>query len=126
MINSSRIVPATALSELDYMKAILTVWGTASSKTFKTVSAADAEGDFDITTTAINSKDWVMCDEPAKHINFGSGVSAAIVFFVPTYDYEGFSLNGTATTPTGTVDPDGRTLYKATLSSGTVTIVEAF
>ena len=124
MINANRIVPATALSELDYIKLILAVHGADKSKTMEVVAAKDAEGNFDLTTTAINSKDWVLCSEPAKHINFGSGVSAAIVWFVPTYDYTGFSINGTATTPTGTVDPDGRTLYKATLASGAVTITE--
>ena len=49
-------------------------------------------------------------------------MTGATVYFIPAYDYTGMSINGTAVTPTGTVNPDGITLYKAVLASGAVTI----
>jgi hypothetical protein len=45
------------------------------------------------------------------------------VYFIAGYNYEGFKLSGTATETAGVdVDADSVTLYKAVLSSGTVTI----
>ena len=63
--------------------------------------------------------------EPVKSFDFASGVSSMVVYFIPAYDYEGFKVQGTAVTTDGVdVDPDGCTLYTATLSSGDVTIAK--
>jgi hypothetical protein len=43
------------------------------------------------------------------------------VYFVPAYDFAGFAKTGATITESGDVDADGHTLYKAVLSSGTVT-----
>ena len=52
-------------------------------------------------------------------------MTAGVVYFVPSYDYEGFKVNGTAVVTTGAdVDADGRTLYTATLSGGGVAIAK--
>jgi hypothetical protein len=67
----------------------------------------------------------VIANEPVKTFNFASAVTAAVVYFIPDYDYQGFSINGTAVTAAGVeVVPDGCTLYKATLASGAVTIAK--
>jgi hypothetical protein len=48
-----------------------------------------------------------------------------VVYFIADYDYEGFAVNGTKVTTSGaTVDPDGVTLYTATLATGAVTIAK--
>lgn len=122
MINNARIVPVTQTDLLSLYGLMLAVAAAAASGTApEALAAADDTGDF---TVATNSKTYIA-SEPVKSLNFGSGVTAGTVYFVAAYDYSGFSINGTATTTAGAeVQPDGRTLYTATLSSGTVTIAK--
>ena len=48
-----------------------------------------------------------------------------MIYFIADDDYEGFSINGVAEATAGVdVDPDGVTLYSATLSSGDITIAK--
>lgn len=118
MINTDRIVPITVVDLLTIYGLVLAV-GLDSAPT--KLDATNTAGDFSQTTNSAT----VICSEPVKSFNFGSGVTAGTVYFVAGYDYTGFSLNGTATTTAGaTVTADGRTLYSATLSSGTVTIAK--
>lgn len=118
MINNYRIVPITAVDLLTMYGLVLAV-GLDSAPT--KLDATDTKGDF---TQATNSA-TVICSEPVKSFNFGSSVTAGTVYFVPAYDYSGFSINGTATATAGaTVEADGRTLYSATLSSGTITVAK--
>lgn len=118
MINSERIVPVTATDLLTLYGLILTL---AADTAPTALAADDAEGGF---TQSTNSA-TVLASEPVKSLNFGSGVTAGTVYFVAAYDYTGFAINGTATTTEGaTVEPDGRTLYTATLASGTVTLAK--
>lgn len=118
MINNDRIVPITTVDLLTMYGLVLAV-GLASAPT--ALDATDTEGDF---TQATNGA-TVICSEPVKSFNFGSSVTAGTVYFVPAYDYSGFSINGTATATAGaTVEADGRTLYSATLSSGTITVAK--
>ena len=121
MINNDRIVPITAIDLISMYGLIL-----KQSKDNSAVAAltnGGVEGDFTITT----NNNW-LANEPVKSVNITS--SAATLFFVPAYDYVGFSINGVAATPTFSglgldhVDADGRTLYKAVLSSGTITITK--
>lgn len=115
MINQDRIVPVTAIDLITLYGLILnvTVDGGVTA-----LEADDTDGDFSQDTTA----KVVIANEPVKTLDFGSSVSTGTVYFVPAYDYVGFTKNGSAITATGDVEADGRTLYKAVLSSGSVTI----
>lgn len=117
MINKNRIVPVQAT---DLLSLISTVCSLASV----TVAKLDASeiGVFDV---AANPASAVLCSEPVKSFNFGSSVTAATVYFIPAYNYEGFTINGVAEATEGAeVEADGRTLYSATLSSGDITIAK--
>lgn len=116
MINSERIVPITVIDLISMYGLILKL---AAATAPEALAATTVLGDFTVST---NSKTY-LATEPVRSLNFGSGVTAGTVYFVPAYDYTGFSLNGTATETAGEdVIADGRTLYSATLSSSTVTI----
>lgn len=116
MINAERQVPVTEVSLLDmYFNVFAVAMGDNAPE--KLVAANP--GAF---TVATNSKVY-LANEPVKTLNFGSGVSAGTVYFVPAYDYEGFAINGTATVTAGDdVKTSGYGFYVASLSSGTVTI----
>lgn len=117
MINTNRIVQVAAIDLLSLYALILKVAG----KTLTVAVAADVEGDYEVTSNP--STDALIADQPVKSLDFASGVSAAAVYFVPSYDYAGFTIDGAAVTASGDeVEADGRSLYLATLSSGDVTI----
>lgn len=116
MINTERVVP---VQKVDFLTLIGTVM-TLADISYSVLVSTDIEGDF--TVTGSGSVGNLLANQPVETINFASGVTGATVYFVPAYDYSGMSINGTATTPTGTVNPDGITLYKAVLSGGSVTI----
>lgn len=116
MINNDRIVPIQKVDLLTMVGIILGLNGTS----YNVVASSDVEGDFSVTGTGDVGN--LLADQPVQALDFASGVTAAVVYFVAAYDYKGFSINGTAVTPTGSVDADGVTLYKATLSSGSITI----
>lgn len=116
MINNDRIVPVQKTDLLTLYGTILKIAGTS-------VTAAEATdpGIFEITSAS----GALIANEPVETLDFASGVSSATVYFVPAYNYSGFSINGTAVTTSGaTVNPDGCTLYTATLSSGAITIAK--
>lgn len=118
MINTERIVPVTATDLLTLYGLILTMNSTYSGLT--ALAADNAVGDFSVT----DGTNVLIANEPVKTIDIASDVSACTVVFVPSYDYEGFKINGAAVTPTGSVSADGRTLYKAVLASGAITITK--
>lgn len=115
MINTNRIVPVTATD-------LITLYGTIMKLIHISVTAVEASttnGEFNLTTGSGN----FLANEPVKKFTFGSSVTSAVIYFIAAYDYEGFVIGETPATTTGaTVDPDGKTLYSATLSSGSVTI----
>lgn len=116
MINTNRIVPVTATD-------LLTLYGTIMALAGTSVSAVQAgdPGVFDVTSGSGN----LLAAEPVKSLNFGSSVTSATLYFVADYNYSGFKINGSAVTTSGaTVVADGRTLYTATLSGGTITIAK--
>lgn len=116
MINDKRIVPITKTDLITMIGTVMVLAGTSVAK----ISAA-APGKFNPTSGSGN----MLADEPLKSLNFGASVSSAVVYFIADYDYEGFAVNGAAVTTSGaTVDPDGCTLYSATLSGGAVTIAK--
>ena len=118
MINTDRIVPIKKIDRLSLIGETLKLIGTSFTK----LSGGAVEGDF--TVTGSGSVGNLLADEPAKTINFASGVTAAVVYFIPAYDFEGFKINGAAVTPTGTVDADGVSLYTATLATSAITVAK--
>jgi hypothetical protein len=118
MINQNRVVP---VEKADLLSVYYTMFAIVSENaTIDGALAADnANGDF---TVSVNSKVYVA-SEPVKSVNFAAAATAGTVYFIAGYNYEGFKLSGTATETAGVdVDADSVTLYKAVLSSGTVTI----
>lgn len=118
MINADRIVPITSIDLLTAYGTMMKLAGTSVD----TIEASDA-GVFAVTSGSGNK----LANEPVKSLDFGSGVSSMVVFFVPAFDYAGFSVAGTAVEPaegSAEVLADAKTLYSATLSSGAVTIAK--
>lgn len=123
MINSDRIVPVTA-TDLITLYGLILKQDTTNNSTLVALNPLDVEGDFKITSGSAP----LLASQPAKSIDIdatASSVSAATIYFVPAYDYKGFTIDGVAITPTGTVTADGSTLYKAVLATGAVTITKA-
>lgn len=116
MINNKRIVPVMKTDLLTLISVIMALVGMTV-----TAIAADTVGVFSVDSGSGN----MLASEPVKTLNFGQAVTAAVVYFIPDYHYEGFTIDGAATETAGEdVDPDGTTLYKATLASGAVTIAK--
>lgn len=118
MINTNRIVPIEKVDLISMYGLILLQASANSSMT--ALQPDDVDGDFTISTTGIK-----LASQPVKSVNITA--NAATLFFVPDYHYAGFTVNGAAATIAAndvTVNPDGHTLYKAVLSSGTVTITQ--
>ena len=68
-----------------------------------------------------------MANEPVKALDLAAGITSIKVYFVPAFDFKGFTQNGTPVTvasASATVEPDGRTLYSATLATGEVTFAK--
>ena len=121
MINKDRIVPVQATDLLSLYGLILKM--DSNNSTLAKLDALDVDGNFKVTSGSAP----LLCSQPAETIDIdatASSVSSATIFFVPAYDYEGFTIDGSAVTPTGSVDADGCTLYKAVLSSGAITITK--
>lgn len=118
MINNDRIVPIEVYDLLSMVGLIMKLAGT-------TVAKVSASNPAEFTVTGTGDVGNKLADEPVKVLDFASGVTAGVVYFVPSYDYEGFKVAGTAVETAGAeVEADGRTLYTATLSSGNVTIAK--
>lgn len=121
MINTERIVPVQVIDLISLYGLILKQDSNNSS-----LAALDATNPEEF-TVASTAGSVLIADEPLASLNFASGYTAGTVYFVPAFDYSGFSINGTAVTPAEgsvTVNPDGRTLYKAVLATGAVTITQ--
>ena len=119
MINNKRIVPVQKIDLLTLVGTILGLIGTS----YTVLAATDTEGTFSVTGTgAAGNK---LANQPVQTLDFATGVTGGTVYFVAAYDYAGITVAGAAATiaeGSATVQPDGVTLYKAELSSGTVTI----
>lgn len=119
MINKDRIVPPQATDLLSLYSVILMM--DSNNATLAKLDALDVDGNFKVTSGSAP----LIATQPVETIDIdatASSVSAATIYFVPSYDYEGFSIDGVKVTPTGTVESDGCGLYKAVLSSGAITI----
>lgn len=122
MINNDRIVPVSAVDLISLYGLILKM-DTTNNSTLAKLDALDVEGDFKVTSGSAP----LLASQPAKSIDIdatASSVSACTVYFVPAYDFAGFSIDGVAVTPTGTVSADGSTLYKAVLATGAITVTK--
>lgn len=115
MINTNRIVPVMATDLLTLYGNILTIAG-------ETVDAVQATnpGIFEV-EEATNT---LIAAEPIKTMDFADGVSTATVYFIASYDYEGFTIDGATATVTGDVNADGSTLYKAELADSAITVTQ--
>lgn len=121
MINTDRIVPVMAIDLLSLYGLILKVAGT----TLTVADATDTDGNFELESAPESGS--VICSEPVATFDFGEDVTVATVYFVPAYDYAGFTIDGAAATIADNdveVEADGRTLYLATLADSTVTITQ--
>ena len=118
MVNNDRIVPVQKIDFLSLIGTILALHGTS----YSVIQASDVKGTFEVTGSgAAGNK---LAAQPLKSLDFKSGVTSGTVYFVAAFDYEGFKVAGAAATmgAGATVKKDGITLYKAVLSSSTVTI----
>lgn len=115
MINDERIVPVTQIDLISLYGLILKL---AESTAPTALNVTAGNGQFTVTDAGT-----YIASEPVQTLNFTA--ASGTVYFVPAYDYTGFSVNGTAVTTAGdAVLADDRTLYKAVLGSGTVTITQ--
>lgn len=120
MINDARIVPITSIDLISMYGFSLCAAAAAASGTAPEKLSATDVATFDVAT---NSKTYIAA-EPVKAVTFGSSITACTLYFVPAYDYTGFAKTGASLTVTGDVEADGRTLYKATLSTNALTIAK--
>lgn len=118
MINTDRIVPVQKIDLISLYALIL----KAGGDTITPVEAVNP-AQFSI-TSAENS---LIANEPVAFCDIASGVSTATIYFVPAYDYTGFTINGATATideDSDDVVADGVTLYKAELADGEITITQ--
>ncbi len=117
MINNDRIVPITVIDLISMYGLILLQASGNSGMT--ALQASTIDGQF-ACGTGIK-----LAAQPVKSCNFTG--STGTLYFVADYDYEGFTVDGVAATIADNdvvVVRDAKTLYKAVLSSGTVTITQ--
>jgi hypothetical protein len=122
MINTNQIVPITATDLLTLLGTVMAIGQESLSAVPTALAPLDVEGDYKVTTNSAVA----LASAPLKSLDFdatASSVSAGTVYFVPAYDYAGFSIDGAAVITAGAeVKADGCTLYKAVLATGAVTI----
>lgn len=122
MVNNDRIVP---IQKIDYLSMIGTIL-TLNSTSFSVLAASTINGDFSVTGSG--AAGTLLANQPVQTLDFASGVTSGTVYFVPDYDFVGFTVNGSAATIDDSelaltdIQPDGISLYKAVLGSGEVTI----
>lgn len=117
MINANSIVPPAAT---DLMTLYSVILKQDSNNSGLVKLAAIAPGEFSQETNSAVA----LANEPVTELDFASGVTAGTVYFVPALDFKGFSLAGVATEFSGTINENGigSDLYKAVLSSGSITV----
>lgn len=122
MINTNRIVPVQKTDFLTLIGTVLTI----ANVSYTALEATTIEGAFSVTGSG--SAGTFLANQPVQSLDFPSGVTGATVYFVPAFDFTGITVAGAAATFNSSyldnddVLPDGITLYKAVLSSGTVTL----
>ena len=120
MVNSERIVP---IQKIDFLSMIGTVMKIANVS-YAVLASSDVEGNFKVTGTGDVGN--ALANQPLKTLDFGTGVTAGVVYFVPAFDFEKITVVDVDATISDSgielseIKKDGITLYKATLSSGSV------
>ena len=104
-----RIVPVHRSDLISLYYAMFAIGGTAP-----TTIEADAPGEFTVSEAG-------LCVEPVKKAKITA--TSGVIYFVPAYDFEGFTNGSDAKVEIAgaDVDPDGVSLYSLTISSGTYT-----
>ena len=119
MINKNRVVPVQKTDLLTLIGTMLTLAGTS----YTVLEAIDVRGTFEVSGDgAAGNK---LANQPLSSLDFKAGITSGVIYFIPSYDYEGIKVAGASATITdqsAVVNPDGVTLYKAELSDGSVTI----
>lgn len=115
MINKNRIVPVQATDLITLYSIILKQ--NSNNSTLAKVDAKNEAGEFAVASASTP----LLCSEPVSALDLAAAISSATIYFVPAYDFAGFTQNGTPCTTSGTVEADGNTLYSATLATGTLT-----
>ena len=122
MVNNDRIVPVQKMDFLSLIGTCMVLDGTS----FGVLAASNVEGDFSVSASgAAGNK---LCNQPVRSLDFVSGTTSGTVYFVPAYDYQGIKVAGAAASFNSSylddddVKKDGITLYKAVLSSSTITL----
>lgn len=115
MINTDRIVPIAACD-------LLSMYGLIIKQSVSGLTALDASAPGEFALTSYSAP--VIADEPLKALDIDDSITAAVIYFVADYDYEGFTVDGAAVTVTGEVSADGVSLYSATLAEGAITIAK--
>lgn len=124
MINTDRIVPVMNIDLLSLYGLILLQ--DSNNSGLAKLAADTIDGDFQIKV----NNELALADQPVKTLDIDvttSLVSACTVYFVADYHYVGITKDGAAVVPADGSDdviPDARTLYKAVLSSGDITITK--
>lgn len=121
MINKDRIIPVQATDLLSLYSVVLKM--DSNNATLAKLDALDVNGNFKVTSGSAP----LICSQPVETIDIdatASSVSAATIYFVPAYDYVGFSIDGTAVEVTGDIEADGASLYVATLSGGSISVAK--
>lgn len=121
MINTNRIVPIVKAD-------LLSIYGTMlalASVSYGVLKSSDILGDFSVTGSGAAGN--FLCDQPVKSLDIPAAVTGCTVYFVAGYDFGGLTVAGAAPTfgdsyTNDTILPDCATLFKAVLSSGTVTV----
>lgn len=121
MINKDRIIPVQATDLLSLYSVVLKM--DSNNATLAKLDALDVNGNFKVTSGSAP----LICSQPVETIDIdatASSVSVATIYFVPAYDYVGFSIDGTAVEVTGDIEADGASLYVATLSGGSISVAK--
>ena len=121
MINTNRIVP---IVKTDLLSAYGTMLALANVS-YGVLKSSDILGDFSVSGSGAAGN--FLCDQPVKSLDIPAAVTGCTVYFVADYDFGGLTIAGAAPTfdegyTNDTILPDCATLFKAVLSSGTVTV----
>lgn len=104
-----RIIPIERTNLINMYYTMMSIAGSAP-----TVLQATDPGVFTIAAAG-------LCQEPVQSANVT--LASGSFYFVPAFDYVGLYISNALVTTTGDdVVADGTTLYKATVSSGAISI----
>lgn len=114
MINKNNIIPITKMDLLSMIGTILALAGVTYA-----ILKASVAGACKVTGTGDAGN--LLADAPVSEIEIADGVTAAVIYFVPAYNYTGIK-GATLAAASVAVDANSAGLYKATLATGEVTI----